>query len=78
LQEQGKAVEFRQRGNALSKLLGAKDGDAQAKEEARKEAEGLKESLAAIAELEKDAQGGDGEVGYGVAEFELAADACWA
>jgi seryl-tRNA synthetase len=57
LQEQGKAVEFRQRGNALSKLLGAKDGDAQAKEEVRKEAEGLKESLAAIAELEKDAQG---------------------
>jgi seryl-tRNA synthetase len=27
LEEQGKAVEFRQRGNALSKLLGAKDGE---------------------------------------------------
>lgn len=57
LEEQGKAVEFRQRGNALSKLLGAKDGDAQAKEKARKEAKGLKESLAAIAKLEKDTQG---------------------
>ncbi|KAM0708232.1 hypothetical protein Q7P35_004882 [Cladosporium inversicolor] len=56
LEEQGKAVEFRQRGNALSKLLGAKDGDAQTKDEARKEAKGLKESLAAIAKLEKDTQ----------------------
>ena len=56
LEEQSKAVEFRQRGNALSKLLGAKDADAQAKDEARKEAKGLKESLAAIAKLEKDTQ----------------------
>lgn len=55
LQEQGKAVEFRQRGNALSKLL-AQDGDAQGKEEARKEAKGLKESIAAIAKLEKETQ----------------------
>lgn len=53
LQEQGKAVEFRQRGNALSKLL-AQGGDAQGKEEARKEAKGLKESIAAIAKLEKE------------------------
>ena len=56
LEEQGKAVEFRQRGNALSKLLGANDGDAQGKEEARREAKGLKEGLAAIARLEKDTQ----------------------
>jgi seryl-tRNA synthetase len=57
LAEQTKAVEFRQRGNVLSKLLGAKDADARSKEEARKEAKGLKESLAAIARLEKETQG---------------------
>lgn len=55
LQEQGKAVEFRQRGNALSKVL-AQGGDAQVKEKARKEAQGLKESIAAIAKLEKETQ----------------------
>jgi len=57
LAEQSKAVEFRQRGNALSKLLAAQDADAQSKDDARKEAKGLKESLAAIAKLEKDTQG---------------------
>ena len=57
LAEQSKAVEFRQRGNALSKLLGAQDADARSKDDARKEAKGLKESLAAIARLEKETQG---------------------
>lgn len=56
LAEQSKAVEFRQRGNALSKVLGAQDADARSKDEARKEAKGLKESLAAIARLEKETQ----------------------
>ncbi|KAM0718905.1 hypothetical protein Q7P37_005977 [Cladosporium fusiforme] len=55
LEEQGKAVEFRQRGNALSKVL-AQGGDAQGKEEARMEAKGLKESIAAISKLEKETQ----------------------
>lgn len=58
LAEQKKAVEFRQRGNALSKLLGgAQDLDARSKDEARQEAKGLKESLAAIARLEKETHG---------------------
>jgi seryl-tRNA synthetase len=57
LAEQNKAVEFRQRGNALSKLLAAQNADARSKDDARKEAKGLKESLAAIARLEKDTQG---------------------
>jgi seryl-tRNA synthetase len=57
LAEQSKAVEFRRRGNALSKLLGGGAQDAHSKDEARKEAKGLKESLAAIARLEKETQG---------------------
>jgi hypothetical protein len=61
LVEQSKAVEFRQRGNVLSKLLASQDADADLaardrKDEARKEAKGLKESLAAIARLEKETQ----------------------
>lgn len=57
LEEQSKAVEFRQRSNALSKLLAAQDGDVLAKDEARKEAKGLKERIAEIARLEKETQG---------------------
>jgi seryl-tRNA synthetase len=56
LAEQGKAVEFRQRGNVLSKLLASQDAGARSKDEARKEAKGLKEGLAAIARLEKETQ----------------------
>jgi len=57
LAEQGKAVEFRRRGNALSKILGAQGADARTKDAAREEARGLKEGLAAIARLERETQG---------------------
>lgn len=54
-EEQAKAVDFRQRNKALSKLL-AKGDDIMGKEEAHREAKELKASIAAIAKLEKDTQ----------------------